>query len=206
MDKSLQSAINSYYEIYSDNAEVLSESEVELGQSPTPGGMTPKKPATGSAGPVKKPGNAVPTRKPGQPITSLKDSYEIVLDYLIDEKYADSVDSAEAIMLGMSEQWMYEILDEAKVDSDLSPGEKASVRNKRANLPANDPITRTLLASGRRGKSPKGMKPPKPTESTMSMAKYELSLKHPETSSGKRVDAERRMNRAELGDSNRRGS
>jgi hypothetical protein len=83
MDKSLQSAINSYYEIYSDNAEVLSESEVELGQSPTPGGMTPKKPATGSAGPVKKPGNAVPTRKPGQPITSLKDSYEIVLDYLI---------------------------------------------------------------------------------------------------------------------------
>lgn len=148
MDKSLQSAINSYYEIYSDNAEVLSESEVELGQSPTPGGMTPKKPATGSAGPVKKPGNAVPTRKPGQPITSLKDSYEIVLDYLIDEKYADSVDSAEAIMLGMSEQWILSIFEESlneanrgerEMLSDVPEKHKVTIKRAMRNVSSRSP-------------------------------------------------------------------
>lgn len=134
------------------------------------------------------------------------DYYDMILNYLMSEGYANSTEEADMIMLNMGDQWMYEILDEAKVDSDLSPGEKASVRNKRANLPANDPITRTLLASGRRGKSPKGQMPSKATKASMSVTKHELSLRHPETSSGKRAGAEERMNRAELGDSNRRGS
>jgi len=40
----------------------------------------------------------------------------LVLDYLLDEGYADNFDSAIKIMVNMSEEWRNEILDEAYVD------------------------------------------------------------------------------------------
>jgi len=39
------------------------------------------------------------------------DVYDIVLSHLLDEGYADSVESAEKIMVNMSEEWKNEILD-----------------------------------------------------------------------------------------------
>jgi hypothetical protein len=41
------------------------------------------------------------------------DLYDIVLEHLLDEGYADSEEAATVIMANMSEEWREEILDEA---------------------------------------------------------------------------------------------
>lgn len=41
------------------------------------------------------------------------DVYDVVLEHLLDEGYADSIESAESIMANMSEEWRDEIIDEA---------------------------------------------------------------------------------------------
>jgi NAD(P)H-hydrate repair Nnr-like enzyme with NAD(P)H-hydrate epimerase domain len=38
------------------------------------------------------------------------DLYDIILDHLLGEGYAETVESAEAIMVNMSEEWKDEIL------------------------------------------------------------------------------------------------
>jgi len=40
------------------------------------------------------------------------DIYDIVLSHLLDEGYADTIESAEAIMVNMSEEWREDIIDE----------------------------------------------------------------------------------------------
>jgi hypothetical protein len=92
----LTTLIDAYSEVYSN---ALTEEVAEVGQSPTPGGVK------------KAPPSALPQRKKGQPITSIKDSYEIVLDYLIGEGFASDKHSAEQIMLGMSEAWVGQIVE-----------------------------------------------------------------------------------------------
>ena len=94
------------YEYY----EQLCEDSYELGQSPTPGGITPKRkpsptPINGTP--------AIPPKRP--PITSYKESYDIIFDYLISEGYADTEDSALVIMANMSEDWRESILSEDPV-------------------------------------------------------------------------------------------
>lgn len=42
------------------------------------------------------------------------ESYDVILEYLLDEGYADTIESAESIMNSMSEEWIDEILDEAE--------------------------------------------------------------------------------------------
>lgn len=42
----------------------------------------------------------------------VKETYELLLSYLIDEGYADNFESAEVILENMSEEWMKEILEE----------------------------------------------------------------------------------------------
>jgi hypothetical protein len=44
------------------------------------------------------------------------DIYDIVLSHLLDEGYADTIESAEAIMVNMSKDWREGIIDEAYVD------------------------------------------------------------------------------------------
>lgn len=44
------------------------------------------------------------------------DIYDIVLSHLLDEGYAETLEASEKIMVNMSEDWMNNILDEAKVD------------------------------------------------------------------------------------------
>ena len=94
------------YEYY----EQLCEDSYELGQSQTPGGITPKRkpsptPINGTP--------AIPPKRP--PITSYKESYDIIFDYLISEGYADTEDSALVIMANMSEDWRESILSEDPV-------------------------------------------------------------------------------------------
>lgn len=44
------------------------------------------------------------------------DLYDLVLDHLLDEGYADTEENAITIMANMSEEWIDEIIDEAYVD------------------------------------------------------------------------------------------
>ena len=50
------------------------------------------------------------------------DVYDVVLEHLLDEGYADSIESAESIMANMSEEWRDEIIDEAQIMSVSGPG------------------------------------------------------------------------------------
>jgi hypothetical protein len=53
-------------------------------------------------------------RREGVKNVEYKEEYDIILDHLLDEGYAETVESAEAIMVNMSEEWKDEILDEAQ--------------------------------------------------------------------------------------------
>jgi len=48
----------------------------------------------------------------------LRDDVEYVLDYLIDEGFTDSYDSALVILETMSEQWLVDLIESAKEQSD----------------------------------------------------------------------------------------
>ena len=89
--------------------EQLCEESLERGQSSTPGG---KKPATSAIPPKPPKGTpAIPPKPPGTPITSYGESYDIVFEYLISEGYADTNESALAIMANMSEEWRQSIVE-----------------------------------------------------------------------------------------------
>ncbi len=89
------------YEYY----EQLCEESVEIGQSPTPGGITPKRMPSSTVI------NRTPRDRKLTPIESYKESYDIIFDYLIDEGYADTEDSALVIMANMSEEWRQSIVE-----------------------------------------------------------------------------------------------
>jgi hypothetical protein len=188
----LTTLIDAYSEVYSN---ALTEEVAEVGQSPTPGGVK------------KAPPSALPQRKKGQPITSIKDSYEIVLNYLIGEGFASDKHSAEQIMLGMSEAWVGQIV-EARVDDNLSSVEKKKARNIRAGLPndmGGDFIRGSKNRRGR-GKSPEGPVSVEPTKDTQRSAKVRMARNHPEHPFGKKVTDADSQDRAERGSSGRRGS
>ena len=88
--------------------EQLCEESLEKGQSPTPGGITPKKPVTPTIPPLPRKGTPVNT--------GYKESYDIVFEYLISEGYADTNENALVIMANMSEEWREEIINEAAAD------------------------------------------------------------------------------------------
>ena len=109
-----------------------------------------------------------------------------------------------AMGLKMSYEPEGEMVDEAKVDDDLSPLEKQEARKKRSG--GQSDFTRRNLTKSGRGKSPKGLKPVETTPAMTSVRKYEMALNQPNTPAGKRVAANNAMNDAERGPSGRRGS
>ncbi len=76
-------------------------------------GETPKKKTSTKSASKMEPSTSGPRRK-GVKNVEYKEEYDIVLDHLLDEGYAETVESAEAIMVNMSEEWIDEILDEAQ--------------------------------------------------------------------------------------------
>jgi len=50
-------------------------------------------------------------RHVGGPYTEEVDLYDVILDYLLDEGYTDTIEGAEAIMVSMSEEWRQSIAD-----------------------------------------------------------------------------------------------
>jgi hypothetical protein len=86
------------------------------------------------------------------------DTYDLVLEYLLDEGYCDDQQAAEVIMANMSEEWLAGILDEANHDADE--------RNRRfirrtqgeegvANYDKNPPETRVNWTSAARRRAHK---------------------------------------------------
>lgn len=59
------------------------------------------------------------------------DLFNYLLEYLVAEGYADTNKSAIAIMENMSEGWVDEILDEARIDQGKTDKEKAIARSER---------------------------------------------------------------------------
>ena len=72
------------------------------------------------------------------------DVYDVILSYLLDEGYADSVESAEKIMVSMSEEWREEILGEMQYTAPPQPA--AIVR------PAPSKINRTPSKINQKGR------------------------------------------------------
>lgn len=61
-------------------------------------------------------------RNVGGPYKEETDTYDLVLDYLLDEGYADTEESALKIMSNMSEEWVDSIIEEAVRGSERSIG------------------------------------------------------------------------------------
>ena len=59
------------------------------------------------------------------------DYYDMILEYLLDEGYADTVENAEAIMVNMSEEWVGDIMEEKKKSKKKTQEQKdAETREK----------------------------------------------------------------------------
>lgn len=69
------------------------------------------------------------------------DAYDDVLNYLLDEGYAETVEDATTIMANMSEEWRDEILDEAnRVERELNLSSRAREQARNLNKNADSPI------------------------------------------------------------------
>lgn len=69
------------------------------------------------------------------------DLYDIILSHLLDEGYAETPESAEAIMVNMSEEWREEIIDEAnKAERELGLSSRAREQARNLNRNADKPI------------------------------------------------------------------
>ena len=103
------------------------------------------------------------------------DIYDVILSHLIDEGYADTFESAEAIMVNMSEEWresiVEEVLDEAYVDyrkGKLSTGRspKETVDSRLDRLKAR--------ATKQEGENPDTTPPARKKSRTMGPIKREM--------------------------------
>ena len=72
-------------------------------------------------------------------LTQSFDMYDYVLGYLLDEGYADTLDSAENILENMSEDWIDEVLDEAYVKIKRKNTERQIRRLGTASATASSP-------------------------------------------------------------------
>jgi hypothetical protein len=89
------------------------------------------------------------------------DSYDIILSHLLDERYAETIESAEAIMVNMSEEWRQDIMEkenseyerasDAALDSRYGYG-RASGDKRSFGRAANRSSAAAALRALRRGK------------------------------------------------------
>jgi hypothetical protein len=73
-------------------------------------------PATNRLAAATRPTPMIPTRMPLRQSYEYEDVYDVILEYLIDEGYAETVEQAEVIMVNMSEGWRESIV-EAREDN-----------------------------------------------------------------------------------------
>lgn len=81
-------------------------------------------------------------KKPVRGVFEEVDIYDIVLSHLLDEGYADTIESAEAIMVNMSEEWREDIVEayvdyrKGKLSSGRTPQQTLSSRHERVKATA----------------------------------------------------------------------
>jgi hypothetical protein len=89
--------------------------------------------------PKEKPSKEIIRRNPQESY----DVYDLVLSHLLDEGYADTFESAEAIMVNMSEEWrdgiVSEMINNIPPKSPGKPGEKKSIPERQEINSAKDP-------------------------------------------------------------------
>ena len=87
------------------------------------------------------------------------DVYDLVLDHLLDEGYADSEQDALQIMSNMSEEWVDEIIDEAsEIMTVTSPkGEKRKVNRQNRRHPLAQTARKLLALQKRQALNPRAM-------------------------------------------------
>jgi hypothetical protein len=67
------------------------------------------------------------------------DLYDVILSHLLDEGYANTPEAAEVIMVNMSEEWLYHILeDRAPIATDLEKARQRLTRYQ-SDVNANTP-------------------------------------------------------------------
>jgi hypothetical protein len=67
-------------------------------------------------GPAISKAKAKANRERGQNKVQQSEAYELILDYLIQEGYADTLGSAEIILENMSDEWIEAVLDEGRIE------------------------------------------------------------------------------------------
>ena len=92
--------------------EVKATNTIAAKTTPTP--VTPKAPTLGS-------------KKPGSMVSSHFDPFDVIKGHLLDEGYADTEESALAIMANMSEEWRESIFESIDLHEKLRKGTKGKV-------------------------------------------------------------------------------
>jgi hypothetical protein len=84
------------------------------------------------------------------------DLYDIILSHLLDEGYAKTVESAEAIMVNMSEDWKSAIKKTAKGTLDVAGSAARGMVGKETT--STNPLSKVVNAAGRRASKSKTAK------------------------------------------------
>lgn len=112
-------------------------------------------------GKVRGEGQAELNRRRGEFKEDFKyDIYDLVLEYLIDEGYAESLDNAEAIMANMSEDWVLDIVEKSGYGDDdafkSDPSAKPGFKVGRTIIPSSGGGPSRFILDRISGKHTKG--------------------------------------------------
>lgn len=173
------------YELYEAKAdEGLSREEKERVRAERHGNdrMGRKWKKEGRRGLKKVPSSMTTTDRLGNPIRKwygkqqnrgldVREELEAVLGYLLDEGFADSYETAAVIYENMSDEWLDEILGEAKVDIMV---------DKKLKKAGVDPVTRmaTKMSARKRRKQPQ-YTPKTKTQVKLAHRRHEISERDP---------------------------
>ena len=78
------------------------------------------------------------------------DIYDIILSHLLDEGYAETVETAEAIMVNMSEEWRQSIVEVSEEDKQRLLRYDVRYYQKHGGMPADPEKRRELRDAARR--------------------------------------------------------
>jgi hypothetical protein len=87
------------------------------------------------------------------------DLYDIVLEHLLDEGYADTEEAATVIMANMSEEWRDSIIEEAE-QSSMPPRRSAAERKKRAKELGDRQTIRGIVSNYNKKRQPSRQEDP----------------------------------------------
>jgi hypothetical protein len=125
----MEDLIEAYRSVYTNELNEAVDSEGRaisanrLGSNSNGGPQVTRPTSSTSATKPTKPTKATkPTKTTSYGMEEEFDTYDVILNHLLDEGFADTEQNAITIMANMSEAWIDEILDEAQIMSVSGPG------------------------------------------------------------------------------------